>query len=97
MDRFPLHSAADVAANHARYMALHVWGDEQSGRACDNCGTTEGSIEQVWTDDGRKPRCAKTAPSRFAARKSSQMSLPPYHPATCASRSSILPRARANW
>ena len=55
MDRFPLESAADHAANHARHMA-RIWGDEPTGRACENCGTTEGAVEQIWTEDGRKPR-----------------------------------------
>ena len=54
MGRFPLESAADLAGNHARRMA-RIWG-EVPARACENCGMTEGTIEQIWTDDGRKPR-----------------------------------------
>ena len=51
--RFPLESAVDFAASRARRMA-RIWG-EMPTRACENCGTTEGTIEQIWTDDGRKP------------------------------------------
>ena len=41
MDRFREESAADLAANHARHLALHVW-DELPKRTypnnCQNCG-----------------------------------------------------------
>ena len=42
MDRLPLESAADLAGNHARHMALKVWGDDITSSVavneCENCG-----------------------------------------------------------
>jgi hypothetical protein len=42
MDRPPLESVADLAANYARHMALHVWDGEDTtyhpdGPICQNC------------------------------------------------------------
>jgi hypothetical protein len=40
--RFPLESAAELAGNYARHMALHVWGDDPTAsvavNTCENCG-----------------------------------------------------------
>lgn len=43
MDRFPAESASDLAHNHARFMAEHVWGESHplhtvAVNVCENCG-----------------------------------------------------------
>jgi hypothetical protein len=41
MDRFLEESAADLAANYARHLALHVWGElpkQAYPNECQNCG-----------------------------------------------------------
>jgi precorrin-2 methylase len=44
MERFLNETAADLAANHARHMAVYVWGDDVlfsvAVNACGNCGET---------------------------------------------------------
>ena len=53
MDRIAETSPADLSRGYAAHLA-RVYG-EAAVNACENCGTTHGSIEEVWTDDGRKP------------------------------------------
>jgi hypothetical protein len=53
MDRFPQQTAADLARGLAAHLAS-VYG-ESPADACENCGTTRGFINEIWTDDGRMP------------------------------------------
>jgi hypothetical protein len=51
MDRFPLESATDLAANYARHMALKVCGDDAIYSAavnvCENCGRACETLHHV--------------------------------------------------
>jgi hypothetical protein len=51
-------TATDLAHGYARHLARIHGDDSLSSSAvnvCQNCGATHGYIEEIWTDDGRKP------------------------------------------
>ena len=47
MNRFTEETAADLAGNHARYMARHVWGDEPEPPESPRCGSCGGTCLEL--------------------------------------------------
>jgi hypothetical protein len=86
--------AADLAHGYALHLA-RIHGDDSldssAGRACENCGVTGGYLDQIWTDDGTKPRLCEDCAGevRRLEKQADELALVP----SCEQRQQILDTA----